>query len=93
MQNGKMVSQARSAHFSLDLAGDLLNFLPCLPGIFDDKYGAGIALDKKAVPALFNISLCAFQDIVIDELTCTGPVFKSNEIGPKRFIYRIKVHA
>ena len=55
--------------------------------------GAGIALHKKAVLALLDVILGAFEDKMVDQFTGTWTVFQCNEIGVQRFIYVIKMHA
>ena len=88
-----MIPQSCRTHLCFHLVGELQDLFAGLSLKFNNQNRTGIALHKKPVLALLDISLGALQNIMVDELAGTGPVFQSNEVGAKRFINVVEMHA
>src|SRR4030095_9320005 len=88
-----MIPQSRQTKVSLSLPRKINNLVSRCFSKFNYENGTRIALDKKPVFSLFNIVLCAFQYIMVDQFTGAGFIFQDNNICPQRLIDAIKMNA
>src|SRR6185312_9779360 len=77
------VTQPRGAHVRFHAAGKFPDLFPFRSLEFYDEDGARVALDKESVLPLFDVVLCAFEDITVDQFHRGRSMTERQQVGPQ----------